>query len=522
MDKQYSGIEYLMQSIMIAKVISGTTIGLDGTLIEVEVDVASRGFPTFNLVGLPDKAVEEAKDRVRTAIVNASFEMPDSRITVNLAPADIPKEGSLFDLPIAVGILAASGIINRDSLISSLFVGELSLEGKLRPIPGMISIALLAKDKKLNSLFVPLNNAKEAALVDGISIYPIYNISDLILHLNGTRLISPYPPVQIEHLIQQSSFEFDFTDIRGQEQAKRALEIAAAGFHNIHLKGVPGAGKTMLSRAFPSILPPMNRGEILEVTKMFSVSGLCQDRGFILERPFRSPHHTTSRIGLIGGGSNPKPGEISLAHRGVLFLDEFPEFPRSVLESLRQPLEDGKVTISRATGSITFPSRFLLLAASNPCPCGYLGHPKKKCLCMPGSILRYQKRLSGPLLDRIDLHVDVLPVEEEKLTSNSASEHSSKIKKRVVSARNKQSERFKKHKIKTNGEMNTNEIRQLCILDKEAVELLKQAVSRLSLSARSYFKIIKISQTIADLENTSDIKMKHIAEALQYRVKENE
>jgi len=511
-----------MQTLMIAKVLSGTTIGLDGTLIEVEVDVASRGFPTFNLVGLPDKAVEEAKDRVRTAIVNASFEMPDSRITVNLAPADIPKEGSLFDLPIAVGILSASGIIDRDSLLSSLFVGELSLEGKLRPVPGMISIALMAKEKKIKSLFVPLDNAKEAALVENISIYPVYNINDLILHLNKTRLISPYPPIQIEHLMQQSVSEFDFADIRGQEQAKRALEIAAAGFHNIHLKGVPGAGKTMLSRAFPSILPVMTKDEILEVTKMYSVAGLCQDRGFILERPFRSPHHTTSRIGLIGGGNNPKPGEISLAHRGVLFLDEFPEFPRSVLESLRQPLEDGKVTISRAAGSVTFPSRFLLLAASNPCPCGYLGHPKKKCLCMPGSILRYQKRLSGPLLDRIDLHVDVLPVEEEKLTSNVKAEQSDVIKKRVMLARNKQQDRFKKNKTKTNGEMNTNEIRQLCVLDKEAIDMLKKAVSRLSLSARSYFKIIKIAQTISDLENTENIKMTHIAEALQYRVKENE
>jgi len=507
---------------MIAKVLSGTTSGLDGILIEVEVDVASRGFPTFNLVGLPDKAIEEAKDRVRTAIVNASFDMPDSRITVNLAPADIPKEGSLFDLPIAVGILTASGVIQRDSLRSALFVGELSLEGKLRPIPGMISIAVMAKEKNIQSVFVPSENAKEAALVDEISIYPVYNINDLILHLNNTCLISPYPPIQIEKLIQQSISEFDFADIRGQEQAKRALEISAAGFHNIHLKGVPGAGKTMLSRAFPSILPPMSKNEILEVTKMYSVAGLCQNRGYILERPFRSPHHTSSRIGLIGGGNNPKPGEISLAHRGVLFLDEFPEFPRSVLESLRQPLEDGKITISRAAGSVTFPSRFLLLAASNPCPCGYLGHPKKKCLCMPGTILRYQKRLSGPLLDRIDIHIDVLPVEEEKLTSKLKAEDSISIKKRVILARNRQYKRFAKHKTKTNGEMNTNEIRQLCALDKEAIELLKQAVSRLSLSARSYFKIIKIAQTISDLENTEVIKMTHIAEALQYRVKENE
>ena len=418
---------------MLAKVNSGTTIGLDGVLIEIEVDVAGKGFPSFTIVGLPDKAIDEAKDRVKTAICNAGYEMPDSRLTVNMAPADIPKVGSSFDLPIAIGILAAQGFIEKEDLKNNLFIGELSLEGKLRKVPGTISITLLAKKKKIKSIFLPLENAQEASLTEGINIFPIYSLTDLILHLNKKIIIKPQPPISLKNLTDNFPVEFDFAEIKGQEQAKRALEIAAAGMHNLHLKGVPGAGKTLLCRAFPSILPSMEKDEILEVTKIYSILGLIE-KGFIINRPFRSPHHTTSRIGLIGGGTNPSPGEISLSHRGVLFLDEFPEFPRSVLESLRQPLEDGKVTISRASGSVTFPARFLLLAASNPCPCGYLGHPKKPCHCLPGSIIKYRKRMSGPLLDRIDLHVDVPPVEEEKLTSKVNAESSEAIRKRVIQA----------------------------------------------------------------------------------------
>lgn len=506
---------------MLAKVLTGTTVGLDGVLIEVEVDVAERGFPTLTIVGLPDKAVDEAKDRVRTAIVNAGFDMPDCRITVNLAPADLPKEGSSFDLPIAIGILAASGLVKKEQLSKSLFLGELSLEGRLRKISGAISVGLLTKKLKKENLFIPLENSLEASLIDEINVYPIFRLSDLILHLNGLKIINPQPNINWQELPFGSvQAEFDFSDVKGQEQAKRALTIAAAGFHNVHLKGPPGTGKTMLSRAFPSILPPMEKQEILEVSKIYSITGLLGDEYFITSRPFRSPHHTTSRIGLIGGGTKPAPGEISLAHRGVLFMDEFPEFPRSVLESLRQPLEDGKVTISRASGSLTFPCRFLLLAASNPCPCGYLGHPKRHCRCLPGTILKYKKRVSGPLLDRIDLHVDVPAIPEDKLTSYELGIKSCEVRKKVILTRERQKIRLKELKIKTNGEMNSAQVRKYCLLTDEAVTLLKQAISRLSLSARSYFKTIKISQTIADLEGTENIKSHHVAEALQYREKE--
>lgn len=502
---------------MLAKIYSGTVIGLDGILIEVEVDVASKGFPGFTIVGLPDKAVGEAKERVRAAINNVSFKIPDTRITVNLAPADIPKVGSAFDLPIAVGILSAGGMIKNEALSDSLFIGELSLKGDVRKIPGAISITLLAKSKKIKKVFVPQENIPEVILIDGIEIYPMKNLVDLIFHLNEIKLILPFPHRDFTSLIKEEKYDYLFEDIKGQETAKRALEIAASGFHNIILKGPPGTGKTLLSRAFPSILPSMEKEEILEVTKIYSVAGLLRDQSFIANRPFRSPHHTTSRIGLVGGGSNPSPGEISLAHRGILFLDEISEFPRTTLESLRQPLEDGFITISRASGTLIFPSRFLLLAASNPCPCGYLGHEKKPCHCLPGAILKYRKRLSGPLLDRIDLHIDVPSVSEEKLTSNILSESSQKVRERVVEARKIQKKRFKELKIFTNGEMSSSQIKKFCQLTPEAINLLKQAISKLSLSARSYFKTIKISQTIADLNGKKIINASYVAEALQFR-----
>ncbi len=505
---------------MLAKVASGTTIGLDGTPIEVEVDVASRGFPTFTIVGLPSKAIDEAKDRVRTAIVNSGFQMPDSRITVNLAPADIPKEGSAFDLPIAIGILAASGMVDRASLAKCLFVGELSLKGEIRPVPGVISLALMGVQSKMKKLFVPTDNAIEAVAVDTIDVYPALTLTDVVLHLNAEKPIDVYMQPAFSDSDQTVEYEIDFGDVAGQEQAKRALEIAAAGFHNLHMKGPPGAGKTMLSRAFPSILPAMTRDEILEVTRIYSVAGLNKDHKLIRVRPFRAPHHTISRIGLIGGGSHPRPGEISLAHRGVLFFDEFAEFPRSVLEALRQPLEDGVVTIARAAGSIAYPARFLFLAASNPCPCGYLGHPKKACRCAPGAIMKYQKRLSGPLLDRIDLHVTVPPVDQDTLTKLRRAPTSNAIRARIEAARIIQKARLEDTRITTNGEMTTAHIRKYCRMSADSISLLKQAISRLSLSARSYFKIIKIATTIADLEGEPRIQSAHIAEALQYRVQE--
>ncbi len=502
---------------MLSKILSGTVIGLDGILIEVEVDVAKKGFPGFTIVGLPDKAVGEAKERVRAAINNISFQIPDTRITVNLAPADIPKAGSAFDLPIAVGILTASGMVKKDVLQESLFIGELSLKGDVRRVSGAISIALLAKSKKLKKIFVPRENIAEVVLVDDIEVYPVDSLADLILHLNGVKLITPFPHEDFISILKEEKYDNLFEDIKGQETAKRALEIAAAGFHNVILKGPPGTGKTLLSRAFPSILPPMEKEEILEVTKIYSVAGLLYSKNFIASRPFRCPHHTTSRIGLVGGGSNPTPGEISLAHRGVLFLDEIPEFPRTTLESLRQPLEDGFITISRASGTLIFPSRFLLLAASNPCPCGYLGHEKRPCRCLPGAILKYRKRLSGPLLDRIDLHIDVPSVAEEKLTSNILSESSFEVRKRVAKAREIQKKRFEHLKIFSNGEMSSAQIKKFCQLSTDATELLKQAISKLSLSARSYFKTIKIGQTIADLNGTEIIESSYITEALQFR-----
>jgi len=505
---------------MLARIISCAITGLEGVRIDVEVDVASRGFPSFTIVGLPNKSVDESKERVRTAIINTSFDMPDSRITVNLAPADIPKEGSRFDLPIAVGILRASGLLAAKSFDRALFAGELSLEGGLRGVSGVISIAMMAHTSAIESLYVPVENAAEASLVEDITVYPVVSLQQLVLHLNGQSPIAPYePPPKLP--TQSRSVEVDFAHIHGQYQAKRAMEIAAAGLHNVHMKGVPGAGKTMLSRAFTSILPTLSRHEMLEVTRVYSVGGHNRLGEHMYARPFRAPHHTTSRVGLIGGGSHPTPGEISLAHRGVLFLDEFPEFPRSVLESLRQPLEDGIVTVARAAGSVTFPARFLLVAASNPCPCGYLGHPKKPCTCMAGAVLRYKKRLSGPILDRIDLHVDVAPVEHEALIATRPDGESSEvIANRVNEALAAQSKRYAKTKYVSNSDLSSRDVKIYCPLEPDAQALMKDAITRLNLSARAYFKVVKVARTIADLEGKADIETAHVAEALQYRAKE--
>jgi len=500
---------------MLSRVFSGVTVGLEGVLIEVEVDVAGRGFPHFTIVGLPSKSVDESKERVRTAIHNASFDMPDSRLTVNLAPADIPKDSSGLDLPIAIGILSSCGYVDKRSCAKSMFVGELSLEGNLRPVTGTISITSLARKLKMDSIYVPIENVGEALLIDGIDVYGALTLADLVLHLNGNKILSPMKRTSTVRLAQR--YDNDFSEIKGQHVAKRALEIASCGFHNVHFKGPPGAGKTLLSRAFVSILPELTKEEVLEITAIHSVAGLLHKHTLAQERPFRSPHHTTSRIGLIGGGTNPKPGEISLAHRGVLFLDEFSEFPRNVVEALRQPLEDGSVFISRASGSVEYPSRFILIAASNPCPCGYLGHPKKVCKCMPGTIMKYRKRLSGPILDRIDLHIDVPPVTEDQLLEDAGAEKSEVIRKRIDKARALQLKRFRGTRIYSNAEMKPGDIKRLCNIAPEGVLLLKQAIMKLSLSARTYFKVIKLSQTVADLDGKSSISSAHISEALQYR-----
>lgn len=506
---------------MIAKVYAGATVGLDAVLVEVEVDVANKGLPSFTIVGLPNKSIDEAKDRVRTAIVNSGFDMPDSRITVNLAPADIPKEGSGYDLPIALGILTALHLIDSSVATQGVIIGELSLEGQVRPVPGTISVAHMARNGGFNKLYVPVDNAAEASLIDDIEVFPVTSLGQLVKHMTNEQSIGAFIATSTP-VATTTDFEYDFAEVRGQFQTKRALEIAAAGFHNVHMKGSPGAGKTMLSKAFVSIIPPMSSEEVLEVTKVYSIAGLTHGRTIMANRPFRSPHHTTSRIGLIGGGSTPVPGEISLSHRGILFLDEFAEFPRSVIESLRQPMEDGVVTISRAAGSLTFPSRFLLIAASNPCPCGYLGHPKRVCKCLPGAVIKYKKRLSGPILDRIDLHIDVPPVDEAELAGNGPpAESSAAIRSRIIAARTIQEKRFTGTAIHSNGEMRPVDIRALCEVSESGMALLKSAISRLTLSARSYFKIIKIARTIADLENASRIESVHVAEALQYRAKED-